>query len=69
MNKHLFRKTKKIFLGLLLLASSVTVSSCSMFFGGDDYTISNVLKTVDEETGDTIVTIQFENQEIEPLIM
>ena len=67
MNKHLFRKTKKIFLGLLLLASSVTVSSCSMFFGGDDYAISAVSKSVDEETGDTIVTIQFQNEEIEPL--
>ena len=66
MKRRFFEKSKiGLMLGLSTLLAPIT--SCSAFFGGDEYTITDTSITTDEETGDTIVTITFSGDNIEPL--
>lgn len=51
--------------GLSLLTTSVV--SCSSFFGDDGYVISSYSVNVDPTTGNTLLTIVFSNEEVEPL--
>ena len=51
--------------GLSLLTSSVV--SCSSFFGDDGYVISSHSVSVDPTTGNTLLTIVFSSEEVEPL--
>lgn len=67
MKSRFFKKSKIVLTTLVSILGLASISSCSSFFGGSDYTISNVEQRVDSETGDTIVTITFENEEIAPL--
>ena len=62
--RFLFRE---LLLSLGLFATMAPLSSCGMFFGGTDYTIANVEQTVDQSTGDTIITITFNDSSITPL--
>ena len=62
---------KRFLLRKVLLAASIfstigSLSSCSAFFGGDDFTITDT-KVEQNENGDTIVTITFSGDNIEPL--
>ena len=68
MNFKFFRKSKIVLTGLIALLGVTSISSCSSFFGAD-YTISNVEQRTDQTTGDTIVTITFENEDINPLTL
>ena len=62
------RKFKSLLLSLGLIGSVISLSSCSAFFGGDEgYLISDMNTRVDEE-GNTIVTITFDDEEVDPLI-
>ena len=54
-----------MFLGFSLCIAPLT--SCSAFFGGDEFTITDTSVTTDAETGDTIVTITFSGSDREPL--
>lgn len=67
MKSRFFKKSKIVLTTLVSILGLASISSCSSFFGGSDYTISNVEQRVDETTGETIVTITFENEEIAPL--
>ena len=59
----LFRKS---LLAFSMMFSLGTISSCSAFFGGDDFAITDT--TIEQnENGDTIVTITFSGDNIEPL--
>lgn len=61
--KFLFRKCA---LAIGLFSSVATLSSCSAFFGGDEYTITSTdVKT--DENGNTIVTVNFNGEDIAPL--
>ena len=60
---------RKCLLALGMVASVASISSCSAFFGGTDYTISNIEQSVDSSTGETIITIIFSDETIEPLII
>ena len=51
--------------GLSLLTTSVV--SCSSFFGDDGYVISYYSVNVDPTTGNTLLTIVFSSEEVEPL--
>ena len=51
--------------GLSLLTSSVV--SCSSFFGDDGYVIASHSVSVDPTTGNTLLTIVFSSEEVEPL--
>lgn len=68
MNFKFFKKSKIVLTGLIALLGVTSISSCSSFFGAD-YTISNVEQRTDQTTGDTIVTITFENEDINPLTL
>ena len=67
MKSRFFKKSKIVLTTIVSILGLASTSSCSSFFGGSDYTISNVEQRVDSETGDTIVIITFENEEIAPL--
>ena len=61
-------RLKGFILSLGLLISSVSLSSCSAFFGSDaGYLISDMNTTIDNE-GNTVVTITFDNEEVAPLV-
>ena len=51
--------------GLSLLTTSVV--SCSSFFGDDGYVIASHSVSVDPTTGNTLLTIVFSSEEVEPL--
>ena len=62
------KKRNKILLTFSLLISSLSLASCSAFFGGDEgYLISDLSTTTDSE-GNTIVTITFDNEDIAPVV-
>ena len=66
MKSGFFKKSKLLMLfGLSMCLAPIT--SCSAFFGGDEFTIIDKSVTTDEETGDTIVTITFSGDSVEPL--
>lgn len=65
MKSRIFSKSKLLFL-LGLSCFIGPLSSCSAFFGGDEYTITDTQVTTDEN-GDTIVTITFSGENIAPL--
>lgn len=66
MKNTFFKKNKLLmFLGFSLCIAPLT--SCSAFFGGDEFTITDTSVTTDAETGDTIVTITFSGSDREPL--
>ena len=66
MKSEFFKKSKILMLfGLSMCLAPIT--SCSAFFGGDEFTITDTSVTTDEETGDTIVTITFSGDNVEPL--
>lgn len=67
MKRGIFKKSKILFGSLVLLSSLTFATSCSAFFGGDEYAIANVSQTTDETTGDTVVTIEFQDEKINPL--
>lgn len=61
--RFLFRKC---LLAVGLLTAINPLSSCSMFFGGDEFTITDTdVKT--DENGNTIVTVTFSGENVEPL--
>lgn len=60
---------RKFALASALFSSMATLSSCSAFFGGTDYTIGDIEQSVDQITGDTIIKIIFSDTSIEPLII
>ncbi len=62
-----FFKKSKILMLFGLSMSLAPITSCSAFFGGDEFTITDTSVTTDEETGDTIVTITFSGDDVEPL--
>ena len=62
-----FNKNKGFILSLGLLFSSLSLSSCSAFFGGNEgYLIEDLTTRVDED-GNTIVTITFDNEDVNPV--
>lgn len=65
MKSRIFCKSKLLFL-LGLSCFIGPLSSCSAFFGGDEYTITDTQVTTDEN-GNTIVTITFSGEDIAPL--
>lgn len=65
MKSRFFTKSKLLFL-LGLSCFIGPLSSCSAFFGGDEYTITDTQVTTDEN-GNTIVTITFSGEDIAPL--
>ncbi len=65
MKSRIFCKSKFLFL-LGLSCFIGPLSSCSAFFGGDEYTITDTKVTTDE-SGNTIVTITFSGEDIAPL--
>ncbi len=65
MNFSLFKKMKLLSL-LILPIGCLSLSSCSAFFGGG-YLINEVTTTVDQD-GNTIVTISFDDDSIEPVV-
>lgn len=65
MKKHFLSRRKVFALSCALCLSPLT--SCSSFFGGDEFTITNVEQTTNEETGETTVTITFNDESIAPL--
>lgn len=62
-----FFKKSKILMLFGLSMSLAPITSCSAFFGGDEFTITDTSITTDEETGDTIVTITFSGDDVKPL--
>ncbi len=58
MKKHPF------IISLCLLSS---LSSCTSLFGGDGYSIASTESYIDPTTGDTIILITFDDEEIAPL--
>ena len=61
-----FKRFKKMCLALSVLLGSVSISSCSAFFGADELNIASTdVKT--DENGNTIVTITFTNEDKNPL--
>ena len=61
--RFLFRKC---LLAVGLLTAINPLSSCSMFFGGDEFAITDTdVKT--DENGNTIVTVTFSGENVEPL--
>ena len=58
MKKHPF------IISLCLLSS---LSSCTSLFGGDGYSIASTESYIDPTTGDTIILIAFDDEEIAPL--
>ena len=64
----IFKKFKGILLGLGLVISSISLSSCSAFFGGDEGYLISDMTTITDEEGNTIVTITFDDEEVDPLI-
>ena len=62
-----FLKKSKILMLFGLSMCLAPITSCSAFFGGDEFTITDTSVTTDEETGDTIVTITFSGDNVEPL--
>lgn len=53
---------------LTLFSSSLMLSSCNSFFGGNETNqIQNVTAVKNEETGDTIITITFTDEEKDPV--
>ena len=64
MKKNLFMKSKLVSIAGLILSLSF-LSSCSAFFGGDEYTITGTSITTNEE-GEQVVTISFSG-EVDPL--
>lgn len=65
MKRRFFNKRKIFALSFALCLSPLT--SCSAFFGGDEFAITNVEQTTDEETGDITITITFNDESIAPL--
>ena len=57
---------KKFALAVALFSSVATLSSCSVFFDGDEYSITNTEVNTDAN-GNTIVTVNFSGEDIEPL--
>ena len=58
---------KKFALAVGLFSSIATLSSCSAFFGGDEYTITDIKQTIDDNTGDRLITITFSDASVQPL--
>lgn len=57
---------KKCVLAIGLFSSIAVLSSCSAFFGGDEFTITDT-SIEQNENGDTIVTITFSGDDVDPL--
>ena len=57
---------KKCVLAIGLFSSIATLSSCSAFFGGDEYTITDTSVETDEN-GNTVVTVNFSGEDVAPL--
>lgn len=57
---------KKFALAVGLFSPIATLSSCSAFFGGDEYTITDTNVETDEN-GNTVVTVSFSGEDIAPL--
>lgn len=67
---RLINKNRFIYLiSSLILFSAPLLSSCSSFFGSDSYNIKSTSKYYDESSGDTILTITFDNDEVEPMVI
>lgn len=65
MKRHFLSMRKVFALSCALCLSPLT--SCSSFFGGDEFTITNIEQTTNEETGDITITITFNDESVAPL--
>ena len=63
-----FKRFRKMCLTLSVLLGSVTISSCSAFFGSDEFMITSIDKTTNEN-GDIVLTMHFSDSEKEPLVL
>ena len=54
----IFKKFKGILLGLGLVISSISLSSCSAFFGGDEGYLISDMTTITDEEGNSYTAIQ-----------
>lgn len=69
MIKLINKKKLRCLITTIMLFSVPLISSCSSFFGSDSYNIKSTSKVYDETSGDTIVTITFDNDEVEPMVI